>query len=99
MLVTITAFASVGLATNGRPPGQIVVEIFTLLAIETLGVVSTFAATMNHVRPLVYTRQGQTARSVTVTRARTSHHHVINGVVVLVLDLLPGTNEILKNSC
>ena len=73
------------------------VEIFTLLAIETFGVVGTLATTVNHVRPLVYTRQRQTTRSMAVTRAGTSHHHVINGVVVLVLDFFPGTNEILKN--
>ena len=73
------------------------VEIFTLLAIETLGVVGTLATTVNHVRPLVYTRQRQTTRSMAVTRAGTSHHHVINGVVVLVLYFFPGTNEILKN--
>lgn len=97
MLIAITTLASVCLTTNSRPPGQIMVEIFTLLAIETLGVVGTLATTVNHVRPLVYTRQRQTTRSMAVTRAGTSHHHVINGVVVLVLDFFPGTNEILKN--
>ena len=96
VVVAIAAFASVCLAANGRPPGQVVVEILALLAVESLGVVRALAPSVHHVRPLVDGRQGQAARGVAVTRAGPSNHHVVDGVVVLVLDLLPVNKRLVE---
>ena len=96
VVVAVAALASVGLAANGRPPGQVVVEILALLAVESLGVVRALAPSVHHVRPLVDGRQGQAARGVAVTRAGPSNHHVVDGVVVLVLDLLPVNKRLVE---
>lgn len=91
VVVAVAALAGVGLSADGRPPWQIVVKVFALFAIETLGVVRALAAAVDHVgrvRVRVHARKRQAAGRVTVTGARTAHHHVVHGVVVLFLDLL-----------
>jgi len=57
VVVAVASFAGVGLATDGRPPRQVVVEIFTLLAIEALGVVGALAAAVDHVGARVHARK------------------------------------------
>lgn len=49
VMITVAAFASVRLTTNSRPPRKIVIEVFALLAVESLGVVRTFTSTVDHV--------------------------------------------------
>ena len=49
VIVTVAAFARVGLSANGRSPRQVVVEVFALFAVEALGVVRALAAAVYHV--------------------------------------------------
>ena len=65
------------------------VKVLALFTVETFGVVCTFTATVHHVGALLHSVQGQTARGVTVARARTTHNHIVDGVVILFLDFLP----------
>ena len=78
-------FAGVGLLPNRRLPGQIVIEIHTSLAVESLRVVNALAAAVHHLRHGIHAGQGQAARRVAVARAPAGHHHLVDGVVVLLL--------------
>lgn len=78
-------FARVGLRDHSGAPWQIVVEVLALLAVEAHGVVGTLAAPVYHVRAVKHAGQGQAARGVPVARTRPSHHHVVDAVVVFLL--------------
>lgn len=91
VVVAIAPFAGVRLTTDGRSPGQVVVEVLALLAVEALRVVRALAAAVHHVRARLDPFEGQAAGRVTVARARASDHHVVDGVVVFLLNFLPET--------
>jgi len=76
------------LLADGRLPGQIVEKVIAVLAVETLGVVGALALAVHHIRPGQHVGQRQTSGRVSITRARATHHHVVNGVVVLFLQKL-----------
>lgn len=85
--VTLASLAGVGDTSNRRHPRQIVVEILALLAVQAFSVVLTLAFAVDHVSPMdPLVLQRNAPRSVSVARAGSSHHHVVDGVVVLLLN-------------
>jgi len=97
MVVTVASLASVGGRPNGRPPRQIVVEVFASLAVQPGRVVLTLALTVNHVLSehlLIIERNAP--RCVTVARARAPNHHVVDGVVILLLNFVSRIQKIVS---
>lgn len=92
--VAIAHATGVGLLANGWFPGQVVEEVFALLAIATLGVVGAIASAVYHVLFVIDTVERKTVRSVTVARAGTSDNHLLDGVVVLFADLAAVVQQI-----
>lgn len=88
MVITVTFFTSIRLLAQGRLPRQIVEEVFALLAVQTLRIMRTLAPSVHHVDSVPYSLQRKTSRCVSIARTRSSHDHVRNGVVVLLLNLL-----------
>lgn len=56
VMITVAAFASIRLSTDSRPPRKIVIKVFALLAVESLGVVRTFTSTVDHVWSCFHSR-------------------------------------------
>ena len=94
MIVAFTAFARVHLTSNGRLPFQIVVQIQAAVTVVAGGEMATVTLAVDHTRHRALTGLRNTARSVTVTTATATHYHVIDGIVVLLLDLLSRVEKI-----
>lgn len=58
---------SIGLLSESGFPWKVVVKVFAVFAVQTLGVVGALASAVNHVVLGVESFQRQTARSVTIT--------------------------------
>lgn len=86
-MVMAHTFAGVGLFSNGRPPRKVVEEVFALLAVSAFGVVGALTSSVHHVRLRFDAGQRKASVGVSVTRAGTSHNHVGDRVVVLLLYL------------
>jgi len=100
VVVTLAFLAGIRLLSEGRFPGQIVEEVLAYLAVHSLGVVSTLAAAMDHAVFIVLLGKRrihwQTLGGVAVAGAGSSHHHVGDAVVVLLLVLQPAVQKIVS---
>jgi len=97
MVVTITTSARIGLLA-GWFPRQVIVEILARFAVETLGVVGTFTLAVNHVGLGLHPLLRQTARGVAVARTRPSHHHLIDSIVIFLLNFFSVVQQIVSQS-
>lgn len=95
VLIALAPFASMGVSAFCRPPRQIVVEVSTALAVQSLGVVVANAASMNHVfRSGHFSFYGSTLGGVAIAEAVPTDDHVKEGVVVLLRHLLSGVQQV-----
>ena len=94
VVVALTTFARVHLTSDGRLPFQIVVQIQAAVTVVAGGEMATVTLAVDHTRHRALTGLRNTARSVTVTTATATHYHVIDGIVVLLLDLRSGVQQI-----
>lgn len=78
-------FAGIRLFSERGLPRKIVEEVLALFTIETLGVVRTLATTVDHVDFVQHTVQWETTGRVTGARARSTHDHIRNGIIVFFL--------------
>lgn len=83
VIVTVTLATGVGLFADRGLPRTVVVEVLTILAIESFGEVSALAPSMDHFFFVGDTRQFEARGRVAVTRARAANDHVLDSVVIL----------------
>jgi hypothetical protein len=86
--VAIASFTLIGLAMRGRPPGLVIIECLASLTVVPLGVVTAETFPLDHslLEGYTFSRDAACGMSITVTAA--TDHHVIDGIVVFLTDLL-----------
>lgn len=94
MIVTLATFAGVHLTADGRLPFQIVVQVQTSVAVVAGGEVTTVTLAVHHAGHRALAGLRNTARRVTVAAATATHHHVVDRIVVLLLDLFARIQQI-----
>jgi hypothetical protein len=96
MTIAFTSFASMGHAPNGRTPRKVVVEILAFFAVHAFCVVLTIAFTIDHVSPVhLLVIQWNAPRSMTIAGTRTPDNHVIDGIIILFVDLSSGIQKVI----
>lgn len=90
-------FAGIRLSSDSRPPRQVVVEVLALLAVLSFGVVRALTFAVNHLwyHLPVPGAGSKTPAGVAVTRATSTNDHVVYGVVILLLNLVPVVEQII----
>lgn len=86
VVVAIAPFACICILSLCRSPRQIIVKVFTLLAVQSLRVVRTFASTMYHVSVVLLPWKWNTPGGVAVAGTAATDHHVVQGIVIFLFD-------------
>ena len=94
VIVALTALAGVHLTSDGRLPFQVVVQVQAAVAVVAGGEVAAIAFSVDHAGHRALAGLRNAARRVTVTAATATNHHVVDGVIVLLLDLLSRVEKI-----
>ena len=94
MIVTLALLALVGLSRLGGHPLSVVVERHALLAVSARSEMLTLTLAVYHaayhptlVRVVLHALHRYAATGVAVAQAATSHHHLVQGVVVFLGDV------------
>lgn len=95
MVVTLAHLAGIGVVSLCRPPGQVVVEVLTVVTVQTLCVVVTHTVTMDHALcAYMYPIDRGTLGGMSVAEAVAADDHVEEGVIVFLCDLVSGVQQV-----
>lgn len=90
MSVALAALALIWLVADGRLPRNVVVKVLTLVTVLSFCVMCTLALAVHHVRDgahVEFVLVRYAPLSVTVTGTRTAHDQLINGIIILLVDV------------
>jgi len=93
--VALTLPAGMTVAILSWMPGQVMIEILTLLTVEATSVVFADAGPMNHALSMGWCSWGGcTLRGVSITEAVATHNQLVEGIIVFLTDLPPWVEQV-----
>lgn len=100
MTIAVTGFAWIWVPLTRWSPGLVVVQIFAAFAVEAFRVVRALALAKHHVIScsVGFSFLWYAATGVAIAGARASNNHVIDGVIVLLLDLPARVQKVVTES-